>query len=165
MLWHNSTLYVNISIVTLVVSTIVSYVAISIFRYFIDSRNNSDYKFTITITHNGKTLSVSAIADTGNNLADVFTGKPVIVCGKNNLFDLLNQDEIDFILSSNRLNYIDGWRLIPFSTIHSDGTLPIFRPTGTIIKCPEKKILKTADVYIGVVNKEMDAAVFNPKIL
>ena len=165
MLWHNSTLYVNISILTLVISTIVSYAAISIFRYYIDDKNSSDYKFTIIITHNGKTMSVSAIGDTGNNLTDVFTGKPVIVCGKNNLSALLNQDEIDFVLGNNKLNYIDGWRLIPFSTIHSDGTLPIFRPTGTIIKCPEKNILKSADVYIGIVNKDMDDAVFNPKIL
>lgn len=165
MLWHNSTLYVNISIFTLVISTIISYAAISIFRYYIDGKNSSDYKFTIIITHNGKTISVSAIGDTGNNLTDVFTGKPVIVCGKNNLSDLLNQNEIDFISENNNLNYIEGWRLIPFSTIHSDGTLPIFKPAGTIIKCPEKNILKTADVYIGIVNKDMDDAVFNPKIL
>lgn len=165
MIWHNSTLYVNISMATLIISTIISYAAISFFRYYLDSKNADDYKFTIIITHNGKTVVIDGIGDTCNNLTDVFTGKPVIVCGKNNISELFDKAELDFISEKDELKFIEGWRLIPFSTIHSDGTLPIFKPTGTIIKCPEKNIVKTADVYIGIVNRKMHAAVFNPKIL
>ena len=165
MIWHNSTLYINISMATLIISTIISYAAISFFRYYLDSKNADDYKFTIIITHNGKNVVIDGIEDTCNNLTDVFTGKPVIVCGKNNISELFDKAELDFISEKDELKFIEGWRLIPFSTIHSDGILPIFKPTGTIIKCPEKNIVKTADVYIGIVNRKMHAAVFNPKIL
>ena len=164
-LWHNSTLYVNISLFTLIISTIISYVAISFFRRYLDSHNADDYKFTIIITHNGKTVSINGIGDTCNNLTDVFTGKPVIICGNDSILKLLNQTETDFILKNKEQEFIDGWRIIPFSTIHTDGMLPIFKPSSTIIKCTEKNIIKSADVYIGVVNKKMDSAVFNPKIL
>jgi len=165
MLWHNATLYIDISVLTLIISTIVSYTAISIFRYYVDGKNTDDYKFTIIITHNEKSLAISAVGDTCNNLIDVFTGKPVIVCGKNNLYNLFNQNELDYINNKNDVSYIEGWRIIPFSTIHSDGILPIFKPTTTIIKCQEKNIFKSTDVYIGIVDKNMDYAVFNPKIL
>lgn len=165
MLWHNSTLYVNISMLTLVVSTIISYAAICFFRRFIDSSNTDDCKYKIIITHNGKTVSIDGIGDTCNNLTDIFTGKPVIICGSNSILQLLDKTEAEFIMQDNIQDYIEGWRIIPFSTIHSDGMLPIFKPSGTIIKCTEKNIIKSADVYIGIVSKNMDAAVFNPKIL
>ncbi len=165
MLWHNSTLYVNISMVTLVISTIVSYAAISLFRYYLDSHNMDDYKYTIIITYNDKSVSLNAVGDTCNNLTDVFTGKPVIICGKDSLSNLFVNDESDFVTAKTFPEFVEGWRFIPFSTIHTDGILPIFKPSGTIIKCKEKKINKSADVYVGVVNRQMDAAVFNPKIL
>ncbi|MBQ5317682.1 MAG: sigma-E processing peptidase SpoIIGA [Oscillospiraceae bacterium] len=165
MLWHNSTLYVDISMITLVISTIISYVTICIFRYYLDSKNIGDYEFTIVITYKGKSTTISAVGDTCNNLTDVFTGKPVIVCGKEAISGLLDNEESKLICDKDMLSFVDGWRLIPFSTIHSDGILPIFKPTAAIIKCSEKKIIKPVDVYIGIVNKNMDNAVFNPKIL
>ena len=93
MLWHNSTLYVNISLVTLVISTIVSYFVICLFRHYIDSHNYDDYKYVVIITYNGKSVSLDAIADTCNNLTDIFTGKPVIVCSIDSIMDLLSDSE------------------------------------------------------------------------
>lgn len=165
MLWHNSTLYVNISLTTLVISTIISYAAICLFRYYLDSHNSDDYKYTVTIAHNGKAVTIDAVADTCNNLTDVFTGKPVIVCGKDNISEILYCNEIKDIFNKNEPEFIEGWRLIPFSTIHSDGLIPVFKPSSTIIKCSEKNICKSADVYIGVVDRHMNTAIFNPKIL
>lgn len=165
MLWHNSTLYVNISMVTLVVSTIVSYIMISIFRYYLDSHNADDYKYTIIITYNKKSVALDAIGDTCNNLTDTFTGKPVVICSKDSICKLLSENDITKVFEMNSLEFIEGWRLIPFSTIHSDGILPIFKPSNTIIKCTEKNIYKSADVYIGVTDKPMKNAIFNPKIL
>ncbi len=165
MLWHNSTLYVNISLATLVISTIISYAAICLFRYYLDSHNTDDYKYTVTITYNGNSVTISAVGDTCNNLIDVFTGKPIIVCGRNNISKILSNNEIKDVFNKTIPEFIDGWRFIPFSTIHSDGLLPIFKPSNTIIKCKEKNIYKEIDVYIGVVDKSMNNAIFNPKVL
>ena len=166
MLWHNSVLYVNISLLTLIISTIVSYAAISFFRYYLDGKNSADEKYTITITRDGKTASFTAVGDTCNNLTDIFTGKPVIVCGRNNLSELFERRELEeALMSENRTKHINGWRLIPFSTIASGGMLPVFQPAAVIIKNSESSVRKSADVYIGVVNRDMEYAVFNPKIL
>ena len=166
MLWHNSVLYVNISLLTLVISTIISYAAISFFRYYLDSKNFSDQKYVITITRDGKTASFAAVGDTCNNLTDIFTGKPVIVCGRNNLSEIFERRELEEALASeNHTKHINGWRLIPFSTIASGGMLPVFQPAAVVIKNSESSVRKSADVYIGVVNRDMEYAVFNPKIL
>ena len=165
MLWHNSTLYVNISLATLVISTIISYAAICLFRYYLDSHNTDDFNYSIIITYNGISVTINAIGDTCNNLTDVITGKPVIVCGKENILKILPDDKVKTIFDTATPDFIEGWRLIPFSTIHSDGLLPVFKPSATIIKCKEKNISKEIDVYIGVVDRPMNNAIFNPKIL
>lgn len=161
-IWHNSTLYVNISLITLVISTIISYAVISFFRYYIDSRNCIDSKFSVIITLNEKTISINAVADTCNNLIDTFTGKPVIICSKISISKLFTENEIKKIFSCEHIN---GWRLIPFSTINTDGLLPIFKPEKVIIKNEENMSYKSPDVFIGVVDKTMEYAIFNPKIL
>lgn len=165
LLWHNSVLYVNISLLTLVISTIISYAAISIFRYYIDGKNSLDAKYAVTVTRDGKSVSFAAVGDTCNNLIDIFTGKPVIVCGRNNLSQLFGKPELDEILSESASCHIDGWRLIPFSTISSGGMLPIFIPECVILKNEETGKRKTVSAYIGVVDRDMEHAVFNPKIL
>ncbi len=163
MIWHNSVLYVNISMLTLVISTIISYAAISFFRYYIDGGNSADEKYTVTVTRNGRTVSFTAVGDTGNNLTDAFTGRPVIICGKNYLSEIFEPRELEEVLAAEK--NVSGWRLIPFSTISSGGMLPVFKPSAVTIRNHEKNIRRSADVYIGVVNKDMEYAVFNPKIL
>ena len=165
MIWHNSTLYVNISLLTLVVSTIISYGAISFFRYYLDGKNSMDQSYTVIITQNDKTVSIQAVGDTCNNLTDTFTGKPVIVCGQKSVDTLFEKGETEKVLSRENIQHINGWRLIPFSTIHSDGMLPVFKPEKVIIKNTESGAAKAADVYIGIVDRDMEHAVFNPKIL
>lgn len=165
MLWHNSVLYVNISLMTLVISTIISYAAISFFRYYLDGGNSMDVKYVITITKNGRAVSLNAVCDTCNNLTDVFTGKPVIVCGKKELSGLFEQSELDTVFSEGDICHTVGWRLIPFSTIDSGGMLHCFLPESVILKNTENGSRRYADVYIGVVERNMEYAVFNPKIV
>lgn len=165
MIWHNSTLYVNISLLTLVISTIISYAAISFFRYYIDGKNSTDIKYDIIIAKNNKTVSVKAVGDTCNNLTDVFTGKPVIICSKDSVSHLFGDGEAEKALSAEKEGHINGWRLIPCSTIQSAGMLPVFKPTGAVVKSSENGLLKSVDVYVGIVDRNMEYAVFNPKIL
>lgn len=165
MLWHNSVLYVNISLLTLVISTIISYAAISVFRYYIDGKNSLDTKYAVTVMREGKSVSFAAVGDTCNNLTDIFTGRPVIVCGRNELSELFVKPELDAVLSADCSSHMEGWRFIPFSTISSGGMLPIFIPECVILKNEETGKRKSVSAYIGVVDRDMEYAVFNPKIL
>lgn len=165
MIWHNSVFYVNISLLTLVISTIVSYAAISLFRYYLDEKNSMDVKYVVSVTKGGRSVSFAAVGDTCNNLADVFTGKPVIVCGRNNLSRLFAAEELAAVLGSDGTSRTEGWRLIPFSTISSGGMLPIFLPECVTVKNEETGKRKAVSAYIGIVDRDMEYAVFNPKIL
>jgi stage II sporulation protein GA (sporulation sigma-E factor processing peptidase) len=166
--WHNSVLYVDISLGVLVITTLISYVSLRVLRRFLDG-GAADVSYTVTIETGGEKRDITAKIDTGNNLTDTLTGKPIIICGRSQLRGLIDDD---MLISMFRCNYINevvapppGWKLIPFSTINSNGLLPAFSPAKVSIKNNESKKAQHCDVYIGVTEEEMEYAVFNPKIL
>ncbi len=166
-LFFNSVLYVNISLLTLVISTIISYLIISLFRYYIDHSNETDRDFSIIISLHNKQAIIKAKCDSCNNLVDAFSGRPVIICSKTGVDKIFNQDYLNDIFSDNFDNYNnkDGWRIIPYSTIDSTGLIRCFKPDSVLIKdCISNKI-KNVEVYIGISEKDIEYAIFNPKIL
>lgn len=169
MVWNNGILYFDIPLIMLIISTIISYIAISLFRYFIDSRNDYDGEYVITIINKNKKTELKAICDTCNNLTDSFSGKPIIICSKESMKTFFDESElnnmINLSISSDVPAFNKGWRLIPFSTINSSGLLPSFLPNSVYIKNKETNKIKYTAAYIGIVEKDMDYAIFNPKIL
>lgn len=166
MIFHNSMLYVNISLLTLVISTIAAYTALTIFRKFMDSSNEFDGDFSIIIINGDKQVKLKAVCDSCNNLSDSFTGKPVIICCKSSVEPLFEEKELVGAMTMiNSSKSCRKWRFIPFSTIDSNGLVPSFRPTGLYIKNNETGKIKYLEAYIGVVERELDHAIFNPKIL
>lgn len=164
MFFHNSVLYINISLLTLVISTVSAYAALSLFRRYLDKNNSFDGDYSVIIIKGDKQLCLKAVCDSCNNLTDSFTGKPVIICGKKSIEPIFGKDElINAITESGRANL--GWRFIPFSTINSNGLIPSFRPTGIYIKNNESGKIKYIEAYIGIVEREFDHAIFNPKLL
>jgi stage II sporulation protein GA (sporulation sigma-E factor processing peptidase) len=167
-IWHNSVLYVDISLGVLVIATLISYAVLRLLRKFLDG-DGADVSYTVTIETDGKRRDITAKIDTGNNLTDTLTGKPIIICGRSQLQGLVDDNTL---ISMLECNYITetvpppfGWKLIPFSTINSNGLLPAFSPVSVSIKNNEKGKSQHCDVYIGVAEADMDYAVFNPKIL
>ena len=69
------------------------------------------------------------------------------------------------IAESDSIILHSGWRLIPYNTINSDGLIPCFKPESVYINDIQRKKVKSADAYIGVVQRDMDYAIFNPKII
>lgn len=164
MFFHNSVLYINISLLTLVISTVSAYAALSLFRRYLDKSNGFDGDYSVIIIKGNKQLCLKAVCDSCNNLTDSFTGKPVIICGKKSVEPIFDKDElIDAMNESGNIN--PGWRFIPFSTINSNGLIPSFRPTGIYIKNNESGKIKYIEAYIGIVEREVDHAIFNPKLL
>lgn len=164
--FHNSMLYVNISLLTLVISTITAYTALTLFRRFMDRSNEFDGDFSVIIINGDKQVKLKAVCDSCNNLSDSFSGKPVIICGKNSVEPLFEEKELVGAMAMN----VSGescrkWRVIPFSTIDSSGLVPSFRPTGIYIKNNETGKIQYTEAYVGVVERELDHAIINPKIL
>lgn len=161
--FHNSVLYVNISILTLVISTAAAYAALSFFRRIIDKSNEFDNDYSVIIINGEKQITLKAVCDSCNNLVDSFTGKPVIICSKRSVENLFKEKELVSAATSGKISS-GKWRLIPFSTIDSSGLIPSFRPTGIYIKNNENGKIKYTDGYIGIVDRELEFAILNPKI-
>ncbi len=145
--FSNSYFYIDFSLLLLVISTAVLYFIVCIFKRFSDISPEFADCYKIIIRYKDKIFTYDGLADTGNSLTDFFSGKPVIICGKNN-FDGC---KIKF-------------RLIPYSTISENSLIPVFSPDEIVIvnKITEDK--KTVDAVIGLVENN-GKAIFNPKIL
>lgn len=153
--------YFNISAMTLIIATTAAYMAITVFRRIAD-RPAKNETVELKIRHNGRTAVISAFSDSGNNLRDYLTGKPVIICRRDKIENLFPMSaEWDEDIPS-------GARLIPFSSVGGSGVITAFRPDSVII-CRDGKEEKSVDALIGtggtgLENEEFDA-IFNPKIL
>lgn len=162
MLFNNAYFYIDFSLVSLVIFTLIAYAAISAFRFFLDKSSGRKGSYKVIIRKNNSIATVEAIADTGNVLVDVFTGKPVIICGKNELKCLDERYAMDFNLA----DYVSckGCRIIPYSTIDNCGLIQVFAPDEIIIKNMESNRSVKVDALIGI-NPKDTPAIFNPGLL
>lgn len=160
----NSFVYIDVSLLSLVVFTALSYFLICGLRMIMDKSTHSSDHYSVIIKNNGNLVSVEGFADTGNSASDIFSGRPVIICSPSVLGTLSGAEpgdsEIYDFMSDTET--IKGVRLIPYSTIDGAGMLPAFRPDEVIIK--GESILRNVDVLIGIKDTS-GRAVFNPSIL
>lgn len=80
----------------------------------------------VTITHNGKTIHLTALVDTGNTLRDPLSGRPALVVDATvarQLLDLTDDQLLHPIETLTKLT-VPGLRLIPYYTVgQSNGML------------------------------------------
>ncbi|NLK70070.1 MAG: sigma-E processing peptidase SpoIIGA [Clostridiales bacterium] len=164
--YNNSSIYIDFSLLTLVICTIIAYATICLIRLILDKGKNDNGKYTVIIKLADKVISIDGLLDTGNSLIDSFSGKPVIICSEKDICRLFSED-----ISFNAIDYSQickkmpkGFRLIPFSTISESGIIPVFRPDEVIIREEKTKKIRKVDALIGVNAKQTDA-IFNPKLL
>ena len=140
--YNNGYTYFNISAPVLIVTTSLAYGLIRVLRYFLDVKGAGDREHTVTITVAGKSVTLDAIADSGNLLTDYFTGLPVIVCPVDSLKSIPQKSP----------------RLLPYNTIDSNGLIPVFRVDSVVINT------KPVNAMIGVAENNT-IAIFNPRLL
>ena len=107
---------------------------------------------------------VDAIADSGNSLVDSFSGKPVIICRRSDLYKI-----IDFSYDISFENAKEAYeknsvRFIPYSTIGNFGMIPVFTPDEILICDEETGRKRSVDAMVGINEKDVPA-IFNPKLL
>lgn len=145
--FSNSYFYIDFSLLILVVTTALLYFIISLIKRF--AGNSPDTSYSVVIRLKGKIYRIEGLSDTGNSLTDFFSGKPVIVCSKEN-FDDIPQDT--------------RFRLIPAETVSGSGLINIFRPDEVLVINEKNGSRKPVDVMIGL-GESRKKAIFNPKIL
>ena len=164
MAFGNTYFYVDFSLLSLVVFTAVSYFAVTAVRRLMDKGCDTKRKYKIVIHKSGKTVSIDALADTGNSLVDMFSGKPVIICRSADLSGIVNLPAEPVAENAELLYKTNGLRFIPYSTIGNTGMIAVFSPDETVICDSEIGRLRKVDAMIGIDTKDVPA-IFNPKLL
>lgn len=141
----NSYFYIDFSLLLLVITTAVLYGAVCLLRRFTDKDYDSESR--IFIRSGSRTIGIDGFADTGNRLVDCFSGRPVIICGREDVGSV-----------SARLH------LIPCSTVSDSGVMPVFRPDEVVIVNTATGEKKPVDVMIGI-GETGGKAIYNPKII
>lgn len=157
MFLNNSTVYFQISLPVLVVSTTVCYVVARLVSKLLlkNKPQSTIYDFTLEIF--GKKLSGRAMLDTGNTLVESFSGYPVVICTYEFLKDAFPQNSEAFFKGDvNFLNQItdENWRrktrVVSFQTVSDTGLLPAFQPD----KLSLHNSIETDKVYVAVMSRK-----------
>lgn len=155
MRFGNSYFYIDFSLLILILVTAGLYFLLCLFRRFSRSSGCDGYRVMIRLGRN--TAVVEGLADTGNRLRDYFSGKPVIICGRDDLLPL----ELGEI-STERLP--KGFRLLPCTTVSAEGLIPVFHADELLIINSVTGERKSVDAMIGI-GEHSGKAVFDPKII
>ena len=158
MVCDNFGIYIDFSLLSLVVFTAFAYFTVRLLRYFTDKKGSTSDKYTINITYKGRFVKLEGLADTGNLLTDAFSGKPVMICPKI-LFGYEENELTDPISAFEKY----GLRCIPCTTVSGSGMLPLIVPESVMI-VSENGSKKKADALIGLSDKT-DKGIFNPILL
>ena len=172
----------RLTVNAIVISFFLGYMALHFFFKEVKSRiQKSNYMRTVTINLGSASKSIKAFIDTGNELSDPMTGKPVIVVNiesiKNILGDELYKDILNFycfkdgnyeklLNENNNVNL----KIIRYNTISTKNEMMVcITPEEIQVKDNENRII-SADAVIGISLKKIsqkedyDALLFN-KIL
>ena len=165
----NSTIYFNISLLALGLSTAIAYAIVCAVTYILDRKCNINHAFKVKINLFGDDFELDAVADTGNLLVDTFSGKPVIVCNSNKLSEMAsleNRKEYSATDYLSKMKNFKGLRFLPYKTIGNSGIIPAFSADMVTVK-NENDEEKPVDVLIALSTNSMseEKAIFNPRIL
>ena len=152
MAFNNGIVYFNISPLTLIISTIISYFILEYSNKFLGKHICKENYCHVSIRIKDKLSEFDAFLDTGNSLKEPFSCLPVIVAKKDDVkniipfeFDIKNENIIQIL--SKKLNM--SFRLIPFSGLSHSGFILGFKPDIVNIKTESGKSYEK-DAYVGI---------------
>ena len=145
----NGAVYYDVSPLTLVAATLVSYAAVTLYDKLTRRTPPPAHTFRVEVRQAGATATLRALHDTGQRLTECFSGSPVLVVRQSAVKPLL-PDGFDNWAS--KPNAISGARvrLIPFTSVGGSGLLPAFRPDDVTLIDPLGVRQNAAGAYIAV---------------
>ncbi len=137
------------------------------------------YSLTVAVFH--KKVTIKALLDTGNQLVEPFTKKPVVIVEAKYLQDILPQDVVkalvkddDFFLQAVQEKMVQEWVprfcMIPYSSVgRENGLLLGMRPDYIEINEGGKKVINR-DVIVGLIGRAISKegryqAILHPGVL
>lgn len=171
-MYYNGTVYFDMSLAYLVGSVLVIYGLFLIVQYFLDKKVSSENLCEVKIFFRNSAVSLLSIIDTGNNLTDGLTGRPVVVAELSAVAPLFDFSELDFLKKGNYENIPEALkkyiRMVPCGAVTGEGILLGFIPEKIEVKTKTRVYINDYCV-IAVLNKHLSEgeykALLNEKIL
>lgn len=156
----NCTVYFDVSLMSIFIITILTYIIISLYQRCIIKKFKNHISYTATFFDKDFSVTLPAIADSGNLLVDVLSGDSIVVFKSRKLAEYFGMDK-------------DTYPNIPFRlvTAHTQGEnllIPIVRceRLAIVSQSGESKFVRC---LVGIINPKENCnderAVFNPDLL
>jgi len=162
MVINNSVVYFHISPLVLVLCTVFGYFIFAVlWRVFGKSANIAE-RCEITVFAEGKSVTLTAISDTGNSIEDFFQKSDVIIADKQKVEALFGVSNIETNPELKR-----RYRVLPCSTVSGFDTLDSFRCDSATVEHGNKKtkLLKPLLAVSKVSLNDDYNAIVNPNVL
>ncbi len=167
MIYNNGTVYFDIDLSVLAISTVACFAIVSLISRLIERKAPMNSVYTLNVTNGERMISGVALCDTGNSLVESFSGYPVIVGEYDTLIGIMPQSVMDYYENPSDCSDASNLRLIVCKTISDVGVLPAFRPKNVEVVSINRRI-KTDEVYIAVTKNRLGGGefdfIFNPKL-
>lgn len=152
-LYNNGYMYFDIGITGIIVIIIFAYILLHILNGKFNKKGIQELIYNIEIKYKNKSVNLKAFFDTGNNIIDIYTGKPVILVNiseLNEFFDRSILEKISLINDGNlHLLIPENFRFLPVKTLTAEKLIPAFTAESVTVSnegC--KKIIKNPTVAI-----------------
>lgn len=153
--WYlqNTFIYADISLMTLLLGTTAA-AAVSVIRsQRAAALPRRTYRLHLRL--GSLDLMLPALADTGNTLRDAFSGKAVIVCGKDALSAWLR----DFPDAESAAASAKGFRMIPVKTVAGTRLLPAFVPEYAALLHTQSRDEHALDILLALTDESDTPAI------
>lgn len=173
MIYYNGVVYFEISSVTLVLTTVVAYLALTALNRFARRGRVRTAVYRAEIRYRGGSVQVGGLVDTGNSLYEPFSDIPVMVCQLDDIAPLLPEAAVQAIrggehLDGKLLEYGIAARMVPFATTAGAGMIPAFRPDAVCLEGAGGRY-RVESVYIAVTTRKIGgmgySALLNPDLI
>lgn len=153
------TVYLDISLMKLMLGATSTYIIITAYEYIQRKSFSPSKRYHVLLKIGNLEYYLPAIADSGNSLTDVFTGKPVVIIASSELY-------YHFELDREEIAFEMGFHCIPYSTINGDGLINVTDNASVIIIDNEKN-KKSIDCAVGIVScsEKNNRAIFSPSLI
>lgn len=167
MVVNNSVVYLNISPLVMIVTTLISYAVIRLCSKAIRKKENDVIKICkIKLINNDSFCEFYGKIDTGNTLCEPFSQCPVMVVNEDAIKNIAEEEFSRLLDANTAQNTIKHkYRVVPFNSIGGSGLLPAFSPREVYINgtfCKQK-------IYVAVCKNNIlygeIKAMVNPEII
>lgn len=166
--YRNSMVYLNLNPVLLIGSVAAAYLFVRVFEGLFHWGREMNQQFLFAARRGGQEIAFTALSDTGNQLAEPFSGLPIVVLAQEKARELLTGEELRWLESDMTAGEPPpGVRLAPYRTVNGTGLLAAVRPQSLQVRVGDRWV--ETDAYIAILPggqgpKGCDG-VFHPKMI